>query len=295
MSDTTDNDGSKPVNNESVNEMTDENFAVLQQEIKALYQQQHLERPPEAIDAAILAQAKLSAKHAKTSNIYRASAQAEVVKVNFWNKHRVGLSTAASVMIVASVMLLNPSFNQHAIIDADDSIPLLPASDQPMPMSVTSDLTPPAELIPENESAPATASKSEQVAPMSVQPAAEFQQKAEQMNPSSMPLSRSGFDDPAVDATPDNVSNSSQYKPLERSQVKIQAAKVESDFFTAPIMEHDSAPKAIAHLAELVESNQLVQAEHYLMTIEQRFPNIVNLDHPQHQQYQQLKQRLTTQ
>ncbi|QWL03747.1 hypothetical protein [Shewanella indica] len=73
--------------------------ATPESQIDALYREGAVEQPPLALDQQILQQARDNCRQAP-----------EVIRPapGFWQKHRYGLSAAASVMLVAGLFILNP-------------------------------------------------------------------------------------------------------------------------------------------------------------------------------------------
>lgn len=73
--------------------------ATPESQIEALYREGAVEQPPQTLDQQILQQARDNCRQAP-----------EVIRPapGFWQKHRYGLSAAASVMLVAGLFILNP-------------------------------------------------------------------------------------------------------------------------------------------------------------------------------------------
>ncbi|WP_285163134.1 hypothetical protein [Shewanella goraebulensis] len=291
--------------------MTDEAFNALQQDIKALYQQQDLERPSAAIDAAILLQAKAvkGAGGDKTEQLHT-----NVVPISFWKKHRLPLSSAASVMLIASVMLLNPDFSQHAKTELDDSMPVMADTAVPTPTPAMMRSGPLSNEQPSTQSSaqldiqPSIQSsnqstneasnsvdviKQEQTLTNSTQPKSAQQLASQAQTKDQTQANVQAFD---MQIPNDNAINNER-AGIEMNQAEMQVieefASKEQQSLAAPVMQHDSATKAIGRLNELVKNKDYVEAERYMLTIEQRFPDIVNPTHPQHEQYTELKQLLT--
>ncbi|GGE86467.1 hypothetical protein [Shewanella carassii] len=74
-------------------------------QIDALYREGAVEQPPLALDQQILQQARDNCRQAP-----------EVIRPapGFWQKHRYGLSAAASVMLVAGLFILNPELRNSS-------------------------------------------------------------------------------------------------------------------------------------------------------------------------------------
>ncbi|WP_192021363.1 hypothetical protein [Shewanella sp. WPAGA9] len=266
---------SKHDNNDS-EPMTDEAFAALQQDISALYKLQNLERPSAAIDAAILAQSKMRSTQATQHD-----SNSNVIKVSFWHKHKLPLSSAASVMIIASVMLLNPEFNQHAVTDIEEAIPMATEVNQTSPSPAMMRAEP-------NTFADEPASSSQRVelgSEQNIETMAQAQQETEAIQALTQQQAA-----PKV-----STEHASDIARSQMKQSEAQGISKIDKMQSQPLMQHDSVEQALETLTQLVKDKDWQQAERYLQTIEQRFPRIVELEHPQHEVYQQLKRQLTTQ
>ncbi|MCL1067608.1 hypothetical protein L2735_12450 [Shewanella olleyana] len=305
----------KPQADTTNNAISDEAFAALQEDICALYKQQDLERPSAAIDAAILLQAKAvqsATRSASTQSNATEAARNNVVKVSFWKKHRLPLSSAASVILIASVMLLNPEFKQHAVTDLDDSIPVI--SDTPAPAMMRSAAPQPqqAEISQSHASVNSGDAVSSDNAVNGVQKtevsnSPSIKQVAPRGNVQSfdMQIPQQQISTEGNTATIQSgtlQSDTLQNGAVENGSRQNAEMQVIEEFsgkglqsMTAPTMQHDSLDKAMIKLTELVNTQNFAQAERYMLTIEQRFPDIVNPEHPQHKQFTELKQQLTSQ
>ncbi|MEL4482406.1 hypothetical protein AAEH76_02320 [Shewanella algae] len=79
--------------------------ATPESQIDALYRECAVEQPPQTLDQQILQQARDNCRQAP-----------EVIRPapGFWQKHRYGLSAAASVMLVAGLFILNPELRNSS-------------------------------------------------------------------------------------------------------------------------------------------------------------------------------------
>ncbi|MDO6619881.1 hypothetical protein [Shewanella sp. 6_MG-2023] len=275
----------------SVNDKTDEQFVALQQEIKTLYQQD-LETPPKAMDKAILAQAKLSAapvEQARASQGY--SAATNVVQVSFWHKHRLGLSTAASVMIIASVILVNPNFTQHANIDAGDSVPMATKATE-TPISAT--VTPTTISATPTPMTATTVESAADVLPTVTTKVMPQQQRESMSAAQSQPQLQSQPESQPQAQLPTPAQTRSAVTVMSSAN-DINSANTTSAANATGAAKATNSINAIKHLAELLDNKQLEQAQAYSKVIELQFPEIIQQQHPQYQQYQQLQQRLSLQ
>ncbi|PMG79666.1 hypothetical protein BCU84_05015 [Shewanella sp. 10N.286.51.B7] len=277
--------------------MSDEEFIALQQEISALYKQQALERPSAAIDAAILLQAKATQASSLKNNVKTAE-KSNLVQLSFWKKHRLPISSAASVMLIASVMLLNPEFKQHAVSELDGSVPVMSDVAAPVQMAAPVQTAEPATVkapvmdatgVTSSEAAYMSESKNTPMPQARVQG---FDAQIPQTNKAGVRGQMKMESAEGVSVGEALTSSSSTEPRLERTDIERNRTELDR---TAPRMHVDSAEKAVMQLSELVESEDYVQAERYMLTIEQRFPNIVNPQHPQYDAFKKLKQQLTSQ
>ena len=95
--------------------MTKESEDNTQKELHALYQHIEQERPSKALDNAIL---ELAASNAKP----------RVKSQSFWRKHRWPLSSAASVLLVVTLFVINPQMQTGDL--SDEAMPALMSSPQ---------------------------------------------------------------------------------------------------------------------------------------------------------------------
>ncbi|HDS1210536.1 TPA: hypothetical protein QD007_001122 [Shewanella algae] len=96
--------------------------ATSESQIDALYREGAVEQPPQALDQQILQQARDNCRQAP-----------EVIRPapGFWQKHRYGLSAAASVMLVAGLFILNPELRNSSApqLSAPASLEISPQAD----------------------------------------------------------------------------------------------------------------------------------------------------------------------
>lgn len=109
--------------------------ATPESQIDALYREGAVEQPPQTLDQQILQQARDNCRQAP-----------EVIRPapGFWQKHRYGLSAAASVMLVAGLFILNPELRNSSApqLSAPASLEMSPQADS------TEDAAQPARLQP---------------------------------------------------------------------------------------------------------------------------------------------------
>ncbi|MCL1140207.1 hypothetical protein [Shewanella pneumatophori] len=92
--------------------MTDKEHAAIEEEIKSLYQKGAKELPPASVDSKILAQAReqLAEENQSMSVTGRVNHQQSQ---SFWRQYRLPLSSAASVMVVVTLFMLNPTMDNN--------------------------------------------------------------------------------------------------------------------------------------------------------------------------------------
>ena len=259
----------------------DETFLALQDEISTLYHQGIKEEPSAQLDETVLAMAQAELQRVKTNNILADANGNTVVKLKGWQQYRWQLSTAASVMIVAGLFMMMP-MQQHsdpAQMAVPDETPA-PMSMMHEPLPAASDATADEMMQVDSNARAAKAVNSSQIqgaamsapsiqsdAPPEVEP-----QKPQAENAQSTSLL-------------------SELKPSSRDNMTLESKQQLSK--QAELITLDTAEKAMATLNQLVASQQWPQAERYLLTMEQRFPELNSPKHPLHSDYQSIKQQLT--
>ncbi|WP_335922592.1 hypothetical protein [Shewanella algae] len=120
--------------------------ATPESQIEALYREGAVEQPPQALDQQILQQARDNCRQAP-----------EVIRPapGFWQRHRYGLSAAASVMLVAGLFILNPELRNSSTpqLSAPASLEISPQADS------AEDAAQPARLQPMAAPQPMTAKR----------------------------------------------------------------------------------------------------------------------------------------
>lgn len=98
---------------------SDSEDQAIQQEVASWYHQQALEMPPEKLDHAVLqlAQTHVQAKYQGKAQS-KALASASVKFVPLWRRHPWGFSSAASLVLVIGLVLLNRSHFDGSVIES---------------------------------------------------------------------------------------------------------------------------------------------------------------------------------
>ena len=82
--------------------------------------------------------------------------------------------------------------------------------------------------------------------------------------------------------------------PSHRNDKEIQLLKQQSENSAKGIIQLDTADVALARLKALMADNKTIEAERYMITMDQRFPELSNKAHPLYEQYQKIKVQLTS-
>ncbi|QQX81646.1 hypothetical protein JK628_07350 [Shewanella sp. KX20019] len=91
---------------------------IIRKEVHALYQHIEQEQPPQALDQKIL-------------NLAAANAKPKLQSQSFWRKHRWPLSSAASVLMVVTLFVINPQIETGNL--SDEAMPTLMMTPQDSP------------------------------------------------------------------------------------------------------------------------------------------------------------------
>ncbi len=241
--------------------MKDENAdkpAEFDAEIKLWYRAQAQETPSAELDDAIMSLAKSANQSTKADNLV-------VVDNSFWRRHRWPISSAASVMFVATLLLINQDETQELLSDE---------SYAPMMMQMESDAQEP-EL-----------------------------QKSQRKSESRSMMSATSLDEQQVqfqDAAQNEVFQVEVISEVAKD-VSLQGrnadvkAKIKSLSDSKPVKtmpQRDavvSAKQAVNHLESLVKQKQWVEAEKLVLKIRKNYPQLKNEDHPQHLRWKTLSE-----
>lgn len=269
----------------------DETFLALQDEITKLYHQGPKSQPSAQLDEAILAQAQAELSLSQSAVLDPAAQSQEdtnVVSIKGWRQYRWQLSSAASVVLVAGLFMMMP-MEQHVNLSEFESLSLdTPAENQ------ASDVSPMATL----KSAPMSASNSPSLA--QEQGITDTNNAEGMVNAKDTSQTRSSqHAEPASETAKmaEQIEQGSQQKALSalKPSARSKLEQVAKDQYSkdTDIISLDTADKAMVRLTELVKLKQLPQAERYMLTMEQRFPELNNPTHPLHDDYNKIKQQLT--
>mgnify|MGYP003632618789 CR=1 FL=1 len=266
----------------------DAEFTALQTEIKDAYHQQPLEQPSAELDEAILAKARSGVNVTKVSS----------TKKSIWQRNAWVYSSAASVLLVAGLFILNPSLQKHLGTDSEQSVPAQQSSFKQV--KSTSDVP----KVTESPVEDATAAESIAVQGLSMSSAPINNERVNrdvvsEASDNNRSDSNGTIESQMADKSsavmsaapaPAKVNAEAQKKVLELQQVKQSFnGSLKGD------IELDTADVALARLKVLMADNKLIQAERYMITIDQRFPELSDPSHPLYEQYHKIVLQLTSQ
>ena len=241
--------------------MKDENAdkpAEFDTELQLWYRAQAQETPSAELDDAIMSLAKSANQSTKADNLV-------VVDNSFWRRHRWPISSAASVMFVATLLLINQDETQELLSDE---------SYAPMMMQMESDAQEPelqkSQRKSESRSMMSATSLDEQQ--VQFQDAAQnevFQVNANAAEDVSL---QSGNGD--VKAKIKSLSDSKSIKTMSQRDAVV------------------SAKQAVNHLENLVKQEQWIEAEKLVLKIRKDYPQLKNEDHPQYLRWETLSEQV---
>ena len=291
----------------------DETFLSLQDEIAKLYHQGPKPQPSAQLDEAILAQAQTELSSNQSAALTLAvqnQDETNVVSIKGWRQYRWQLSSAASVVLVAGLFMMMPMEQHYHSLELNPSG--LNSSDfealsldMPVADNQTNDKTASAALKSAPMSSPNSTSPNTSTAPQLSSFAQEqnivdthsaddrFSSKGSSQTSLSQQAEQANETAKVVEQVEQSRQQKmmSELKPSEHSeltQVANNQYLKDSGMITL-----DTADKAMVRLTELVKLKKLSQAERYMLTMEQRFPELNNLNHPLHEDYNKIKQQLT--
>ncbi|GGP40794.1 hypothetical protein GCM10009347_05550 [Shewanella algicola] len=279
----------------------DAEFTALQTEIKQAYHQQSMEQPSAELDEAILAKAR-AARHvvAKQSGVTK----------SLWQRNAWLFSTAASVILVAGLFILNPSLQQQVGINLEQGLPEQQMDAQQFDvenvMSKSSSETirnaaVEQSIVVEGMSMRTASPKLEQASPASVSDEAlidntltgkmQMQEASQQALVESQKQAKAAKQATAAEA----AQLKAAALPIRQQEKEFKLMKQQLESNPKGHIELDTAEVAFARLQALMADNKIKQAEGYMITMEQRFPELLSPVHPLYEQYQKIKAQLTSQ
>jgi hypothetical protein len=274
----------------------DAEFTALQTEIKDAYHQQPLEQPSAKLDEAILTKARSEANVSKASS----------AKKSIWQRNAWVYSSAASVLLVAGLFILNPSLQKNLGTDSEQSVPAQQPSFKQA--KSTSDVPKLTESPVEDAAAESIAVQGLSMKSATVNNQSRNRDAISEASDDNRSDNNGSIESQMADTSsavmsaapaPAKVNTEAQKKALElqsRSNAKeVQQVKQSFNGSLKGDIELDTADVALARLKVLMADNKLIQAERYMITIDQRFPELSDPSHPLYEQYHKIVLQLTSQ
>jgi hypothetical protein len=274
----------------------DAEFTALQTEIKDAYHQQPLEQPSAKLDEAILTKARSEANVSKASS----------AKKSIWQRNAWVYSSAASVLLVAGLFILNPSLQKNLGTDLEQSVPAQQPSFKQA--KSTSDVPKLTESPVEDAAAESIAVQGLSMKSATVNNQSRNRDAISEASDDNRSDNNGSIESQMADTSsavmsaapaPAKVNTEAQKKALElqsRSNAKeVQQVKQSFNGSLKGDIELDTADVALARLKVLMADNKLIQAERYMITIDQRFPELSDPSHPLYEQYHKIVLQLTSQ
>jgi hypothetical protein len=238
-------------------------------ELQILYKAQAQEAPSTELDDAIMSLAKSANQSTKSDNIV-------AVDNSFWRRHRWPLSSVASVMFVATLLLINQDVTQDILSDETYA---------PVMMQMASDVQ-----------------------------EADFQEPVQETELQVTPGERSSramMSAPNVDEQHAQLQSGAHHEvtQVEMSNVAAKGASIApvnedvrskikslSDNKSIKTMtQRDavvSAKQAVNHLENLVKSEQWIEAEKLVLKIRKAYPQLNSEQHPQYLRWKSLSEQV---
>lgn len=264
----------KDSKNKSVNKLNEE----FDSDLQAWYQLQEQELPSQDLDDAIIKLAQDSCVENRPSatnqqdNILGTDKSADnVIRVenSFWRKNRWVLSSAASVMLVVTVIMLNPQSPQEIL--SDDAMPMM--------MQMNEQVDEPT------SSAQGVSVHSDSLRSKGTDSNQAVSQEANQVQ--MMPRAMSSSPAELERGVEPSLKQAGQSYQLNGSATeRVDAPNVKS------MPQHEavvSAKQMLNHLARLIETEQFSEAEKLIIKITKQYPQLDQVDHPEHQRWNELK------
>lgn len=243
--------------------MKDENAdkpAEFDAELKLWYRDQAQETPSAELDDAIMSLAKSTNQSTKADNLV-------VVDNSFWRRHRWPISSAASVMFVATLLLINQDETQELLSDE---------SYAPVMMQMALDTQEPElqEALRKSE-------------PRTMMSAFSLDEQQDQLQGTAQ------HEVVQVDAITEAVTDVSIQGGNGDVKAKIKSLSDSKPIKTMPQRDAVvSAKQAVNHLESLVKQKQWVEAEKLVLKIRKAYPQLKNEDHPQYLRWKTLSEQV---
>ncbi|QYJ98816.1 hypothetical protein K0J45_06185 [Shewanella alkalitolerans] len=250
--------------------MSDENDKMLSDaELKALYLAKATEQPSTELDARILAMAqqRLTEKAGEIGQ----SGSANVIQVSFWRRYRWPLSSAASVLLLSSLLLLN--LNGPTPIN-DQVRPMLASEPQAMRMAAPPEPQEQQEPdVQQGPSAQADVADAELASPQAV-----------------TMMARKAPVDLKTESQSDGQGELESLTAQQVGAVDLNTATDAKAATQAKAVISDI--QAVNHLQQLVDSKLWSDADTLYQRLLKERPRLEDNSHPQHAQWQALVKQI---
>lgn len=243
--------------------MKDENAdkpAEFDAELQVLYRVQALEVPSAELDYAIVLLAKSSSGSTKSDTVV-------VVDNSFWRRHRWPLSSAASVVFVATLLLINQDATQDILSDE---------SYTPVMMQMSSTAQEPDSQTTLRQSEPRAMMKSSNFDEPRTQLNSVVHHEVAHVELSAV-AAKGGAPEPVSDAVKAKIHSLSDSKSLKTMPQRDAVV---------------SAKQALNHLDNLVKNEQWVEAEKLVLKIRKSYPQLNSEQHPQYLRWKTLSEQV---
>ena len=274
-------------------------------ELQSWYKLQAQEQPSSELDDAIIKMATEASAVSNQASVDSSQHEAplagdkitdNVVRVenSFWRKNRWALSSAASVMLVVTVVMLNPQSPQEIL--SDDAMPMMMQMSQPLDEQLESLQADAVEGA--SFKAVSSAMKRESLQADAVDVKRESRQAPSA--PSAMPASEQQFGGaaaPKMKPTGEGADDRAKLGAAAPSNLTLSSKSLSSHSLpnkSVPQREAVvSAKQALNHLQNLIDSKLWDEAENLANKIAKQYPNLEESEHPQHQRWSELQAEIT--
>lgn len=274
-------------------------------ELQTWYKLQAQEQPSSELDDAIIKMATEASAVSNQASVDSSQHEAplagdkitdNVVRVenSFWRKNRWALSSAASVMLVVTVVMLNPQSPQEIL--SDDAMPMMMQMSQPLDEQLESLQADAVEGA--SFKAVSSAMKRESLQADAVDVKRESRQAPSA--PSAMPASEQQFGGaaaPKMKPTGEGADDRAKLGAAAPSNLTLSSKSLSSHSLpnkSVPQREAVvSAKQALNHLQNLIDSKLWDEAEKLANKIAKQYPNLEESEHPQHQRWSELQAEIT--
>ncbi|MEI6858808.1 MAG: hypothetical protein V5788_03300 [Shewanella sp.] len=257
-------------------------------DLQIWYKLQSQETPSDELDNTIIKMATDAGTMSNRAAIDTRQYEAKVVSDNgvdsvvrvekrFWHKNRWILSSAASVMLVVTLFMLNPQSPQEML--SDDAMPMMMQMSEPLNEQTQSQQADPIEGA--NFKITRSVMKNESL-------------QAEIIEVASFEAKSSDIERTNVEST-DVKSIDVKREPIQSVRAlsqQILSTKPLSKVLPDQISSSEvvvSTKQALNHLQDLIDAKQWDEAEKLANKMAKQYPRLKELEHPQHKKWSELR------